>query len=217
MQTPTPSRSISYLLAVVLAITGLTLTTGGASASATVAEEQQQAQQVQCATQDQNGCRITKRTRKWTRNFHDGAGVHSNGFSPQRAFAKPKASRKIIIPKIARMLRAARAAGSSSADRVAAGGWRLVARGVYSNMVDDAECVVDYDQMMSVRVCNGLDGKKLALNLIELITVTACAAGVAVSILTPVGRAASGVYKAFGIGTQVTQCTGAGLVWGMTR
>lgn len=216
--TRTPFRAIAYLVVVTL-VGGLMGLWIDKAHGAAPSPDPARAKQVSCATQDAGACRTpNKKAKRFNRKFHNGDLGRANGFDPGRLFAKPKKARRIIIRRIDAMLKASRAAG-----RVQAGGGGLQARGVWAAMVSDTGCSQDFSARefsvmgSGLMPCDHMDytdfvGTETVLQGVE---VTACAGGVAITLLTPVGRAAGSALKFWGASFQMTSCVAMAMRMGM--
>jgi hypothetical protein len=215
----TPGRAVIYLL--VLTLVGVSV--GWVVGKATAAEPSARERVViTCATNDAGACRTpTRKAKRFNRKFHNNAlGRDRDGFSPNRLFKKPRKARRVIVRKIDRMLDASRAAG-----REATATGNLRARGIYINMVrgDSENCSMfqsnrQFSGPMIPERCDGEVATQTPVGmrtLVEALGVTACAGTVAVAMLTPAGRVASGALKFWGVTFQMGSCTSMALLVGM--
>jgi len=217
--TCAPGRAVIYLLVLTLLGLSMGVVVGKAAAATPQPPERQVQQQVQCATQDAGACNTpTKKAKRLNRKFHRGDLGTANGFSPRQVFKHPRKARKIVVGKITRMLRAYRAAGGEGAARMV--GTRARAAGIYTAMVNDSDCVQgslarDWSATANFMPCDWAADSDLIGNIVvNALAVTACAGGVAVTLFTPVGRAAGKALKFWGTTFQMTSCTAMALQMG---
>jgi hypothetical protein len=168
-----------------------------------------------CVTDLPKGCTVTKKGKRMNRKFRDGDLGRADGFRPGKVFKAPKAARRVAVRRIARTLKAVKAASSSPEQaRAAAGGYKLRARGIWRSMVDDAPCV-------STEAASGYPAipercwpderpKMSRQDVADLLAVSACSGAVVLTVAAPSGPG----LKFFGALTSVMSCTATMLTIG---
>lgn len=231
-----PAKAIVYILVATLIGVGIGVAVGistkAEGATNNKSEPETSFKAVQCATTDSGSCgSVTKRAKRFKRRYHNDRLGDGNGFNHRRVFAQPKKARRLIVRRLTRVIRAARAAGPDSAR---SGSARLQARAKYAGLQKDSGQACEFQQLAkhyykgfnpetgkpsipgrcfenNYRAPRKIGTKTLAQGL----GLTACGAGVVVTILTPAGRAASAALKFWGASSQMLGCTSMAMLIGL--
>ncbi len=138
---------------------------------------------------------IKKKHRRWAKKFRNGKIAHGSGFNPRRVFARPKASRRIFLRKINRVLQASGDTAKVSQAR---------ARRIYRTFVQEGNCVSIGDHFArpgaESQVCKWADPdyRPITKKQVQIAgTFILCGAAVGIGVATSTATAGTTAMIAF--------------------
>jgi hypothetical protein len=148
-----------------------------------------------CSTSGDACPPIRKKHRRWARKFRNGKITHGSGFKPKRVFARPRATRRIFVRKINRVLRAEGMTARTSRTR---------AQRIYRNLVMDGSCISIGDRFVrpgvTSEVCRWADPdyKPITKRQVQITgTFILCGAAVGIGVATSTATAGTTAMIAF--------------------